>query len=196
MERKTGILLPLVILANLIGAYFGFFIYYVNQLSITTLLLWVFVPDCPLAVLLMAAAIALVWAGKGGNLFPFLAAAYAMKYGIWTVAVLLYFNGYFFAPALLVLYSVMLVTHIGMAVESLAFVGKIKVERWHLVAVLAWFLVNDLMDYWGGMSPNNVPPSGLLLPFTMLLTFVGVPLLYLAYKEGKPRIVAGILWGK
>jgi uncharacterized membrane protein YpjA len=196
MNGKPGILLPLVIAANLIGAYFGFFIYYTNQLYITPALLWVFVPDCPLAVLLMAAALALVWAGKGGNFFPFLAAAYALKYGIWTVSVLLYFNWYFFAPALIGLYSVMLVTHVGMALESLAFVGKIRVERWHLVAVLAWFLVNDLMDYWGGLSPNNVPPSGLLFPFTLILTFVGVPLLYLAYKQGKPRAVSGILWGR
>ncbi|MDD5096517.1 MAG: DUF1405 domain-containing protein [Candidatus ainarchaeum sp.] len=196
MGRRYGILLPLVILANLIGAYFGFFIYYVNQLTITPVLLWIFVPDCPLAVLLMAAAFALVWAGKGGNFFPFLAAAYALKYGIWTVSVLLYFNQHFFAPAVAGLYLVMLVTHIGMAVESLAFVGKIRVERWHFVAVLAWFLVNDLMDYWGGLSPNNVPQSGLLFPFTLMLTFVGVPLLYLAYRKGEPRVVSEIIWGK
>lgn len=196
MNGKPGILLPLVVLANLIGAYFGFFVYYANQLAITTLLLWVFVPDCPLAALLMAAALALVWAGKGGNFFPFLAAAYALKYGIWTVSVILYFNQYFFAPEYLALYATMLVMHVGMAAEAFAFVGKIRVERWHLVAVLAWFLVNDLMDYWGGLMPQSVPPSGLLFPFTLMLTFVGVPLLYLAYRKGWPGAVSNIIWGK
>jgi uncharacterized membrane protein YpjA len=81
-----------------------------------------------------------------------------------------------------------------MALESLAFVGKIRVEGWHAAAVLAWFLINDLMDYWGGMSPNNVPYDWALAPFTALLSIASVAALYHAYTKKKPKIFKDLLF--
>lgn len=194
--RKIWIVASLAILANLIGAYFGFFTYYAQQLSWTPPELWVFVADCPLAVLLFAGALLFFMMGWRNGFFPFLASAYCLKYGIWTVSVILYFHGYFFSPEYWFLYAVMLVTHAGMTAEAFAFVGKIRVGWKHLAAVLGWFLLNDLMDYWGGLRPQPVPESGLLFPFTLMLTFVAVPLLYLAYREGWPTTVSKIMWWK
>ncbi len=194
MERKPGIILLLVIIANLIGAYFGFFVYYADQIAATPLPLLVFVADCPLAVLLVAASLFLVWIGKKNDFLSFLASAYALKYGIWTVVVILYFNQIYFAPAYWELYAIMLVTHFGMMLESFALVGKIEVKTEYLLIVLAWFLLNDYMDYFWGLKPWTVPNDALLLPFTVLLSVASVSALYLAYTKKKPKIFTDLLF--
>ena len=194
MEKKFGIILLLVIIANLIGAYFGFFIYYAEQIAATPAFLLAFVADCPLAVLLVAASLFLVWIGKKNDFLSFLASAYALKYGIWTVAVILWFNQIYFAPAYWELYAIMLVTHSGMVLESFALVGKIDVKKEYLLVVLGWFLLNDYMDYFWGLKPWTVPNDGLLLPFTVLLSIASVSTLYLAYTKKKPRIFTDLLF--
>jgi len=194
MERKLGIVLLLAIIANLIGAYFGFFVYYQEQIAATPVFLLAFVADCPLAVLLVAASLFLVWIGKKNDFLSFLASAYALKYGIWTVFVILYFNQIYFAPAYWELYAIMLVTHFGMMLESFALVGKIEVKKEYLLIVLAWFLLNDYMDYFWGLKPWAVPNDGLLLPFTVLLSIISVLALYLAYAKKKPKIFTDLLF--
>jgi uncharacterized membrane protein YpjA len=194
--KKPGVVFLLVVIANLIGAYFGFFVYYKEQISSTPLSLLAFVADCPLAVLLFAAALVLFWAGVRNGFFTFLAAAYALKYGIWTVFVILYFNQVFLVPGYWPLYAVMMVTHAAMACEAFSLVGRVKVELWHLGVVLGWLLLNDYMDYFWGMKPWTVPESWILLPFTVGLTLVCVPALYYAYREGKPKAFVNVLFWK
>jgi uncharacterized membrane protein YpjA len=60
--------------------------------------------------------------------------------------------------------------------------------------VLGWFLLNDYMDYFWGLKPWTVPNDGLLLPFTVLLSFASVLALYLAYAKKKPRIFTDLLF--
>ncbi|MCX6768393.1 MAG: DUF1405 domain-containing protein [Candidatus Micrarchaeota archaeon] len=194
MERKLGIVLLLAIIANLIGAYFGFFVYYQEQIAATPVFLLAFVADCPLAVLLVAASLFLVWIGKKNDFLSFLASAYALKYGFWTVFVILYFNQIYFAPAYWELYAIMLVTHFGMMLESFALVGKIEVKKEYLMIVLGWFLLNDYMDYFWGLKPWTVPDNGLLLPFTLLLSIASVLVLYLVYTKKKPKIFTDLLF--
>jgi len=194
MEKKLGIVLLLAIIANLIGAYFGFFVYYQEQIAATPIYLLAFVADCPLAVLLVAASLFLVWIGKKNDFLSFLASAYALKYGIWTVFVILYFNQIYFAPAYWGLYAIMLVTHFGMMLESFALVGKIEVKKEHLLIVLGWFLLNDYMDYFWGLKPWTVPNDAILLPFTVLLSIISVLALYLAYMKKKPKIFTDLLF--
>lgn len=193
-ERKPWIVLLLVITANLIGAYFGFFVYYKEQIAATPLPLLPFTADCPLAVLLFAAALLLHLVGKKNDFLSFLAAAYCLKYGFWTVAVILYFNQIYFAPDYWLLYATMLITHFGMVLESFALIGRIGVKKEHLLIVLAWFLLNDYMDYFWGMKPWTVPNDGLLLPFTALLSIASLPVLYYAYREKKPQIFSDLLF--
>ncbi|NYZ60258.1 DUF1405 domain-containing protein [Candidatus Micrarchaeota archaeon] len=194
MEKKLGIVLLLAIIANLIGAYFGFFVYYQGQIAATPIYLLAFVADCPLAVLLVAASLFLVWIGKKNDFLSFLASAYALKYGIWTVFVILFFNQIYFAPAYWELYAIMLVTHFGMVLESFALVGRIDVKKEHLLIVLGWFLLNDYMDYFWGLKPWTVPNDGLLLPFTVLLSVASVLALYFAYTKKKPKIFTDLLF--
>ena len=194
MEKKPWIVLLLAIIANLIGAYFGFFVYYKEQIMATPLPLLAFTADCPLAVLLFAAALLLHLIGKKNNFLSFLAAAYCLKYGFWTVAVILYFNQLYFEPENWALYATMLITHFGMALESFALVGKIEVKKKYLMIVLGWFLLNDYMDYFWGMRPWTVPNDGLLLPFTVLLSIGSALILYHAYTKKEPKIFTNLLF--
>jgi len=194
MEKKPWIVLLLVIIANLIGAYFGFFVYYKEQIMATPLPLLAFTADCPLAVLLFAAALLLHLIGKKNDFLSFLAAAYCLKYGFWTVAVILYFNQLYFAPENWALYATMLITHFGMALESFALVGNIEVKKKCLLIVLGWFLLNDYMDYFWGMRPWTVPNDGLLLPFTVLLSIGSALILYYAYTKKEPKIFTNLLF--
>ncbi len=194
MERKPWVVLLLVIIANLIGAYFGFFVYYAEQIEATPLPFLAFVADCPLAVLLFAAALLLHLVGKRNDFLSFLAAAYCLKYGFWTVFVILYFNQLYFAPAYWELYAIMLVTHFGMMLESFALVGKIGARREYLLIVLGWFLLNDYMDYFWGMMPWTVPNAGWLLPFTVLLSIASASVLYLAYAKKRPKMFSDALF--
>ena len=194
MERKPWIVLLLVIIANLIGAYFGFFVYYKEQIMATPLPLLAFTADCPLAVLLFAAALLLHLAGKKNDFLSFLAAAYCLKYGFWTVAVILYFNQLYFSPENWALYATMLITHFGMVLESFALAGKIEVRKEYLLIVLGWFLLNDYMDYFWGMKPWTVPNEGWLLPFTVLLSIGSALILYHAYTKKKPKIFTSLLF--
>lgn len=194
MEKRPWIVLLLVIIANLIGAYFGFFVYYKEQIMATSLPLLAFTADCPLAVLLVAASLFLVWIGKKNDFLSFLASAYALKYGFWTVFVILYFNQIYFAPDYWALYATMLITHFGMVLESFALVGRIEVKKEYLLIVLAWFLLNDYMDYFWGLKPWTVPNDALLLPFTVLLSIASVLALYYAYSKKKPKIFTDLLF--
>ena len=194
MGKKPGIILLMVIIANLIGAYFGFFIYYKEQIIATPLPLLPFTADCPLAVLLFAAALFLYLAGKKNDFLSFLATAYCLKYGFWTVAVILYFNQLYFSPEYWILYAIMLVTHFGMMLESFALVGKIDVKKKYLLIVFGWFLLSDYMDYFWGMKPWTVPDDAILLPFTVLLSVASVSVLYFAYTKKKPKIFTDLLF--
>ena len=194
MERRPWVVLLLVIIANLIGAYFGFFVYYKEQIMATPLPLLAFTADCPLAVLLFAAALFLHLIGKKNDFVSFLAAAYCLKYGFWTVAVILCFNQIYFAPAYWELYAIMLMTHFGMVLESFALIGKIEVKKEYLLAVLGWFLLNDYMDYFWGMGPWTVPNEGWLLPFTVSLSVASASLLCLAYTKKKPEMFTDLLF--
>lgn len=193
--KGPGVVFLLVVLANLIGAYFGFFVYYKEQIAATPLTFLVFVADCPLAVLLFAAALVLFWFGRKNDLFSFLAASYCLKYGVWTVAVILWFHQIFFSPDYWMLYAVLLVTHAGMALEAFSLVGRVDVKGMGAGIVLAWLLLNDYMDYFWGLAPWTVPESWWLLPFTAGLSLFSVGALYWAYRSWKPTLFGRTLFG-
>lgn len=133
---------------NAIAAIYGFVFFYGRQLSAANPLLAVFIPDCPLASLLFAAAMLVIAFRLRADWFCSLAAATALKYGFWTVFVLLLYPGFYFAPETALMYSALLVAHIGLFIEVLALLpGKFKIRAIHILPVLAWFFANDLSDY-------------------------------------------------
>ncbi len=165
------ILLAILFAANLIGAAFGFFVYYSEQLKVTQFLLWPFVPDCPLYAATIVLAYFLV---KRLDWFVYLAALGAAKYGAWTVGALVLYSDFYFSQNSL-LYSFILVSHIVLCLEGLYFIGRIAPKKIWVLGSLAWFLINDAADYLLGTHPPI--PNGaetVLFPATVLLTLAVV----------------------
>jgi uncharacterized membrane protein YpjA len=91
--------LLLLIAANLIGAAYGFVFFYgpsLWQTAFTQPWLLPFIPDCPLFTLLVAIAFVGVYTKTESKALNFLALAGALKYGFWTVFVLLFYGGFYF----------------------------------------------------------------------------------------------------
>lgn len=183
MKRASYILLALV-LANIAGALFGIIIYW-DQLSATSPLLWIFVPDCPLYVVAFSVALILMEKKMQNSAISFIISAGLLKYGIWTLFVLAAFSPYFFSPRFALLNGILFILHIGMAAEALV-LGMKKFSPAILLAALAWFLLNDFVDYFVGVHPYLPPMADIpfVAAFSFASTILLVPLLWLAKKQG------------
>lgn len=156
--------LAVIVLGSLSGMVFGFMIYE-EQFAATGVDWWLFVPDCPLYVGLFA-LVAVLWAlGIRNDFFGFLVAVGCMKYAAWTMFVLVFYGSYFFSTASTVWASsaLLFVMHIGMMAEGLTLPFS-KVSRAGVILVLAWFLLNDLVDYFGPAVHPFLPPGGDVWP--------------------------------
>ena len=151
--RSSLLILSAIVLINIIGMLYGYYYYY-EQLASSPIFLWLFIPDCPLYVMLFMAALLLTILGFEQKFFSYVAAIGMMKYGVWTLAALLLFSDYFFAGSLLLLSSVLFVLHIGMFAEGPLLIPR-KLNKIHLAGGLLWFLANDYFDYFYGYSNSR-----------------------------------------
>lgn len=180
-----------LLLVNVTGFLFGIW-YYLPQLSQSNPLLWLFIIDCPLYVLLFAAICGLRLKGNDldqrsksnapsvpGWLY-YLTSVGLVKYGFWTgLVVFLYWNVLFSAAP--VLYSILFPLHIGMMLEGIILIprtGKIQEGAWKRkllepLLVCVWFLLNDWLDYFMG-TVTAVPPAhlGLLMWESLAATLI------------------------
>ncbi|MFH1895480.1 MAG: DUF1405 domain-containing protein [archaeon] len=182
-------LMYFLILANLIGALYGFIFYYGKQFFITPIYLWLFVPDCPLFSLMMAVSFFLILIKKQNSFVFFFSLVGALKYGFWTVFVLLFFRGYYFTPENSLMYSVLLVAHVFLFFESFLLAKKIKFRLVYLIPVFVFFFANDLSDYFLLTHPS-LPSSELnfMLYFTLISSFIFLLLaLFLIKKPGNAK---------
>lgn len=188
---KAKPLFWLVLFANLAGAAYGFLFFYGAQLASKNPLLWIFVADCPLYALLFACCLLLLRSGKNPQWFLFLVSAGAVKYGIWTVFVLLYFPQFYFAPAAALLYFALLLAHIGLLAEPLLFAGRAPARKSYLVAALAWSLLNDFADYFLALHPP-IPQGSEQFMFaaTAAMGIVSCALVFLVFRAVKRPIFA------
>ena len=157
-----------ILLANLIGAVYGFVFYYGAKFSSIPLHLWLFLPDCPLFSLFFALAILLILIKKENSLFFFFTLIGSLKYGFWTVFVLLYFNSFYFTPQNSFMYSVLLIAHIFLFFEAFLLIKKIKFKISYLIIPLLFFLANDFSDYFLNTHPP-LPLSELNFMFYLTL---------------------------
>lgn len=126
----------------------GFF-YYSEQLLLTPLILIIFVPDCPLYVLL---TIPILAKRITSNAFSFLVSLGMFKYGLWTVFVLLFYGEYW-QPSQIWITVPFIIGHIGMALLGAALLPKKRVAFAAFALAIAWFLLNDYADYFLGTRP-------------------------------------------
>lgn len=175
-------LLSLIII-NIGGFFFGMY-YYVYQLSLTTPLLWIFVIDCPLYVILFASVCIMLYRHREvPPWFLLLVAVGLMKYGLWTVVTIFLYMDYLLGVNFVV-NGAMPFLHAGMILEAIVLLPRIKPRLWQMLAVLGWFLLNDFSDYFL-MTVPMLPPTHLplLMWESILATLILAPALYLIGKR-------------
>jgi uncharacterized membrane protein YpjA len=188
--RRSFLIVSLIILIDLLGIFYGYY-YYTEQLSSTPPYLWLFVPDCPFYLMLFTIALVLVIFGFESKLFSYIAAVGMMKYGIWTILALLLYGNYFFSSQLFPLSSALFILHMGMFAEGPLLIPR-KLDRLHVYVGLAWFLINDYIDYFYGyldmagryvLGTHPILPSPDRMQLMMVFTFALTILLSLfAYR--------------
>lgn len=135
-----------VVAINLVGTAFGFW-YYLPQFSETPVVMWIFVPDSPMATLFIAGAFALWAMGQQNDYLTALAFFGNIKLGLWTPWVLVVFADSFLAFTAPAMYAFLLVSHMAMVVQ--AFVLH-RITDFPLKAVgvaLAWYTIDLTVDY-------------------------------------------------
>ena len=179
-----------VLFLNIAAVLVGFW-YYQDQLAATPLHLLVFVPDCPLYVLLAIP----ILLGFRNTAYSFLVSIGMFKYGLWTVFVLLFHWGAYSVPAALPVTVVFIIGHLGMALEGLALLPAKKAGAAVLILCIAWFLLNDVSDYfWGTVPPIPAGGMGLVAALTFAASFI-IPLSFF-FHSGKIRAFAPVKFGR
>ena len=190
-KTDRRLFIPLLVI-TLIGSAFGYY-YYEYQFSVTPPHLWLFVPDCPLFTTFFAIVLIGQLMGKESPLFNAFTFAGLLKYGIWTVFVLLlYWNDYFGGGEGL-FRGVLMIAHIGMVLLALTMVNGLRrdghmgrIGKGGIYLTGAVFLIFDFFDYVVGTYPL-IPTThlGLVSWFSVGETFaVTALLLVLFLKKG------------
>lgn len=183
-----------IIIANIAGAFYGFVFYYGSQLLANNPLLWVFIADCPVFTLAIGISLLLLKYKKSGkaNLFYFISVAGALKYGFWTLFVLISFSDFYFrTDALAFQHSLLFIAHTLLIVETLLLIGNISLKKVYFLLVLIFFLLSDFIDYFLGFHPP-LPESGIqitsIVTVLMSVTFTSFAYFFFKNKNLKPLI--------
>jgi len=169
---RTPAVLWVLVIINLGGAVPGYFFWYGDALLETPWYFWLFVPDCPLAVTFMGAALLAFHYGRRWDLLGLVATGACVKYGLWTDFAWLtnYLSGgeYHFTAIL------MSVTHFGMLVEGLVLSSLLRFRPLPVLVASLFLIVNDVVDYVLGYHPPlpNRVDLGVITRFTVAETAV------------------------
>lgn len=175
-RRTRWVTATTILLCLGIGGW-GFYAYYGPQfewIGLEHWYVWPFVPDCPLFVYLFALVVLGQYAGWSHPAITAFVAVGNVKYGVWTVFVLLYYFDLFFGPGGdNLLRSTILLLHVGMIPLGLLLWRTFdSLKRIHLALILAGLLVFDYFDYFF-TGRYQIYPIG--LPFAAY-SQEGVPL--------------------
>ncbi|RQG90146.1 DUF1405 domain-containing protein [Natrarchaeobius halalkaliphilus] len=145
--EDLGLRLAWVVVAiNLAGTAFGFW-YYSGQFARTPAVMWPWVPDSPMATLLIALAIASWKLGYEQPWLTALAFFGNIILGLWTPYTLLVFYETYATQTHPVMYQFLFWSHLGMVVQALV-LHRITDFSIHAVAVAAlWYTSNLIVDY-------------------------------------------------
>lgn len=193
MEGKRGLFFPIVLLLNVAAVLVGLW-FYSAQLASSSPLLWIFIPDCPLYVLL---CIFLLIGKIKGDFFALIISANTLKYGLWTMLVLFFYPNYYFAPQQILMYCAFMLGHAGMAMQGFLLLPK-KAGAFAIFFLLAWFLLNDFADYALGVHPP-IPTEhmGAISLFALLLSFsiaLAMPLLLRIAHSKRAQMLRSLLF--
>ena len=136
----------LVVAINLAGTAFGFW-YYSAQFATTPTVMWPWVPDSPMATLLIALAIA---AWKLGSEQPWLTALAFFGniiLGLWTPYTLLAFSDTYAAQTHPLMYQFLFWSHLAMVVQAFVLHRISDFSVRGVAVALVWYAGNLIVDY-------------------------------------------------
>ncbi|MDD3160132.1 MAG: DUF1405 domain-containing protein [Candidatus ainarchaeum sp.] len=128
--------------------------YYFWKLPTVNPLLWFFVIDCPLYVILLSFVFLLKFFSKQNNFFQFIVIIGLIKYAFWTFFSL-FLHGLLFSYNFEFL--IVIVAHLFMLFESLLFFKFDKFKLNYLIFGIVWFIFNDILDYFFLLHPYFRP---------------------------------------
>jgi len=136
----------LVVAINLAGTAFGFW-FYRHQFAETATVMWPFVPDSPVATLLIALAFA---AWKLGYEQPWLTALAFFGnviLGLWTPYTLLAFYETYSAQTHPLMFQFLFWSHLAMVVQAFVLHRITDFPVWAVAVALLWYGVDLVVDY-------------------------------------------------
>ena len=133
-----------IVLINLAGTAFGFW-YYRFQLAATDPVMWIFVPDSPMATLFIALSLAAWRLDLDADWLHALAFFGCIKLGLWTPYVQIGLQ----SPAgiALWLYWFLVLSHLAMAVEAFLIHRYAEFSVGAVAVATVWYTGNDVLDY-------------------------------------------------
>lgn len=173
------------------SAVAGYLYWYGDSLQAAPWCFWLFVPDSPLSITFMAAALLGFHYGRRWELLGLVASGACMKYGLWTVFVWLtnYLSGgrYHFDAVL------MSATHFGMVVLGLALSVYLRFRLVPVLVASLFLIVNDVIDYVLEYHPPVPNPEDLtaITRFSVATTAVLVFCWIVLAWVGRKRIEGG-----
>ena len=136
----------LVVTINVAGTGFGFW-YYRHQFSAEPAVMWPFVPDSPMATLLIAAAFA---AWRLGYELPWLTALAFFGnviLGLWTPYTLLVFHETYTVQTHPLMYQFLLWSHLAMVAQALVLHRITDFPVWAVAVAACWYAVDLIVDF-------------------------------------------------
>jgi uncharacterized membrane protein YpjA len=198
MQSNSKIIF-IVLIANLIAAIYGFVFYYGFQLMNAlkkNIFLLIFIPDSPLAALLLFFSFIFVlfkFNSRIINFFKFFSFVFAQKIAIWTCIVLSVFYNYYATIQGNILTLILFFAHFLLFLECFLLIGKIRLSN--KIIFLSFFLLvlSDLIDFYFQIQPPIPKESSffiflLSLSLTIVFSFISV----IELKKLKPFVLANI----
>lgn len=177
----------LLVLGNLAGSLYGFW-WYAEQLAVTPVAVWPWTADSPLSTFFLTGVLLAWWRGRRVPLLEGLAWLGLLKYGFWTVFVLgLWWargGTFWWVDAMLV------ATHAFMVLQGMVFARAHRLGPGALGFALAWYVLNDALDYAAGFHPRIPDPA--VFGLVRAVSLASTPLFWLAVRRlaGRSRLGA------
>ncbi|BAH43469.1 conserved hypothetical membrane protein [Brevibacillus brevis NBRC 100599] len=164
---------------NFLGTIYGF-IWYGNQLAVTPAYLIPFVPDSPTGSGLFSLVLLTYLLGRHIPVLEALAGITNFKYGVWAVCIIV--AGWLMGNEVRVTDLMLIVSHTGMAVESVLYARFYKLSLLPVGIAALWTLNNDFLDYVMDIHPwlPSVldPYEGFVGLFTVLLSLISISVIW------------------
>ena len=181
-------LIKSLILVNIAGTAFGFY-YYQDLLLSNPFHLWPVIPDSPLSTLFIAFSLFLHLKNHENRVVDALAVISNIKYGLWTVFVLLYMSQGFLSYTSLPMYIFLIGSHLAMFLQAFLVLDYSEISLKEIIPVGMFFLVNDFIDYSFGVHaylPREISFMGPVSTVAFSLTVSATVLAILLRRKNLP----------